>query len=163
MRNSAITNEALTANLNGCQSGQGIFVESGGTGSSSIMIVNNTVSGFQKNGIAGHDANTILTVQLNTVTGQGPTTGAAENGIELAYGATGRVINNYVADMIYSPVAGNTSNGASGILLYAAPGSTVLQQRRRQHAVRHCRRWRQQRGRRFRHPERQPRPGHPRL
>jgi parallel beta-helix repeat protein len=125
VRNSAITNEALTANLNGCQSGQGIFVESGGTGSSSIMIVNNTVSGFQKNGIAGHDANTILTVQLNTVTGQGPTTGAAENGIELAYGATGRVINNYVADMIYSPVAGNTGNGASGILLYAAPGSTV--------------------------------------
>jgi hypothetical protein len=116
-------NQALTATLNGCQSGEGIIAESISTmsGSSTVVVTNSSVRGYQKNGIVADGSNTKVTAQFNFVTGQGPTTGAAENGIEFISGAGGLIAGNVVLDNIYSPA----TVGASGILIYAAPGVSI--------------------------------------
>ena len=124
-----VTRNQMTApGTTGCQSGFGILVQSGpGTSGSTPLIANVTVSGstvhdFQKNGIAGQGDGTTLTAAGNTVLGLGPTTGAAQNGIEIAFGhATGKITGNSVADFNFSP----GTVGASGILLFDATGVTV--------------------------------------
>jgi parallel beta-helix repeat protein len=124
----ATRNQILSpSSLNGCQSGTGILVQSGsGTGgpgpfTSTITVSNSTVHSFQKNGIAGQATGTTLTATGNTVLGQGPTTGAAENGIEIAFGATGKITGNSVSDFVFSP----GSVGASGILLFDSGHVTI--------------------------------------
>ncbi len=117
-------NQAQNAENFPCQAsaGLGIFVESGGSGTSTVTIENSTVRGFQKNGITGDETGTTLTIRGNSVVGSGPTT-TAQNGIQLGFGATGRVLNNNVADVVFS---GDPMNGtASGILIYASSDVTV--------------------------------------
>lgn len=116
-------NQALGPN-NGCQSGQGIFVESGYSipGASNVTIENSSVHGYQKNGITADGNGTTFTISGNDVVGQGPTTGAAENGIQLSDQATGTVYNNRVVDDVYSP----GTYGASGILVYDT-GNVMIQ------------------------------------
>lgn len=80
----SILNEVLAAGLTGCQTGLGIFVQSGNPGSSTVTITNNHVANFQKNGITGNEV------------GQGPTNGAAENSIQIGFGAAGTVTGNTV-------------------------------------------------------------------
>ena len=80
-------NEVLSSGLAGCQSGLGIFVQSGNSGSSTVNVNNNHVENYQKNGITGNEAGTNITVANNTVIGQGPTTGAAENSVQIGFGA----------------------------------------------------------------------------
>ena len=104
----------------GCQSGYGILVQSSGT-LSTLTVTNSTVHSFQKNGIVGQQPNAVLNATGNTVLGQGPTTGAAENGIEIAFGAKGKITGNSVSDFVFSP----GSVGASGILLFDSGGVTI--------------------------------------
>jgi len=121
-------NQALSQADNGCQSGLGIFVESGygSGGSATVTIENSSVHGYQKNGITADGSATVATISNNDVVGLGPTTGAAENGIQVSDGATGTISGNRVVDDIYSP----GTFGASGILVYdsgtlAISGNTV--------------------------------------
>ncbi len=80
----------------------GIFVQSGG-GSSNVEVKNSSVHDFQKNGITGNEPGTDIRVTGNVVTGIGPTTGAAQNGIQIGFGAKGRIDENTVANHIWSP------------------------------------------------------------
>ncbi|TAJ80992.1 hypothetical protein EPO44_18190 [bacterium] len=98
----AVRNMKLGAGLEGCQSGLGIFVQSGG-GSSNVEVKNSSVHDFQKNGITGNEPGTDIRVTGNVVTGIGPTTGAAQNGIQIGFGAKGRIDENTVANHIWSP------------------------------------------------------------
>ncbi|MGH9770884.1 MAG: hypothetical protein ACRD4Q_04180, partial [Candidatus Acidiferrales bacterium] len=82
----ALRNQKLPADLNGCQSGLGLFVQSGNSGRSTVSVKNSSVHDYQKNGITGDETGTSLVVQQNSVRGQGPTTGAAENGIQIGFG-----------------------------------------------------------------------------
>ncbi len=121
----AVRNETLGAGLGGCQSGQGIFVETGPELTSAVTVENSSVHSYNKNGITGHDAGTTLIVTGNYVQGNGvvPSGGAAQNGIELAFGATGRISNNTVIDNIY----GDTSIADStDILLYDAAANSGI-------------------------------------
>ncbi len=121
--NVATLNQALAPSLNGCQSGLGIFVQSGNSMTSTVTVMNSSVHGYQKNGITGNEVGTTVTILGNAVVGQGPTTGAAENGIQIGFGALGTVRNNTVIDDIFSP----GTVAASGILIFAsAGGSTPL-------------------------------------
>ena len=123
----------LTSPLNGCQWGMGIFVQSGistvtGTaGTSTVTVANSSVHDFQKNGITGNEVGTTVTFRVNQVRGQGPTTGAAENGIQIGFGAAGAVTNNSVIDEIYSPCVSTTDCAAiaSGVLVYDSEGISV--------------------------------------
>jgi len=124
----------VTNPLNGCQWGLGVFVQSGVStitgkaGTSTVTVRNSSVHDFQKNGITGNEIGTTMNAILNQVRGQGPTTGAAENGIQIADGAEGEAVNNSVIDTIYSPCV-STSDcvaTANGILLFDSQGISVI-------------------------------------
>jgi hypothetical protein len=121
---SGILNERLGSGLEGCQSGDGIFVQSG-AGTSTVTVTATVVQNYQKNGITGNELGTNLTVSGSTVIGQGPTltNAAAENGIQIAFNAAGTVTNNTVMDDVW---AGDPSIAiATGILVYASTGVTI--------------------------------------
>lgn len=98
----AVRNMALQSGLEGCQSGLGIFAQSGGGGSSRVEVMGSSVHDYQKNGITGNEPGTQLWAKSNAVTGIGPTDGAAQNGIQIAFGASGEIEHNDVANHIWS-------------------------------------------------------------
>ena len=99
----AVRNFRLGAGLGGCQSGTGIFVQSGGGNLSNVEIENSTIHDFQKNGITADEAGTHVSIRGNVVTGIGPTSGAAQNGIQIGFGAGGTISKNRVTNNIWSP------------------------------------------------------------
>ena len=127
MKHNAIRHMSLTANLNGCQSGDGIDVQSSPGEASKVNIENNSVHDYQKNGITGNEIGTTVAIQENSVTGVGPTTGAAQNGIQVGFGATGSVEGNRVADNVWSPCVSlqQCQFNATGILIFQSDGVEV--------------------------------------
>lgn len=107
-------NQTTAPGSTGCQSGYGILVQNSTAPTSTLNVNNSTVHDFQKNGIVGQETGAVLNAAGNTVLGQGPTDGAAENGIEIAFGATGKITGNSVSDFVYSPATATSS----GILLF---------------------------------------------
>ncbi len=117
----AAVNQTLSTALNGCQSGLGIFVQSGLSLNSTVTVENSYIANYQKNGITGDETGTTVTISSNRVFGQGPTTGAAENGIQFGFGAGGSAVSNTVMDNVYSP----GTAAATGILVYASANVSV--------------------------------------
>jgi nitrous oxidase accessory protein NosD len=99
----AIRNFKLGTSLGGCQSGTGIFVQSGMGGISNVEIEKSTIHDFQKNGITADEVGTQVSVHGNVVTGIGPTAGAAQNGIQIGFGAGGAISSNTVTNNLWSP------------------------------------------------------------
>jgi nitrous oxidase accessory protein NosD len=120
IEHNAIRNTKLSATLNGCQSGDAIVVQSLGGGSSNVAIIDNSVHDYQKNGITGNESGTEVTINNNVVTGLGPTAGAAQNGIQVGFGAKGGVQRNTVTDNVWSPCVSlaNCAFNATGILVF---------------------------------------------
>jgi hypothetical protein len=118
----ATRNQTLETPLGGCQSGIGVFAESNDVGQAVVTVQNSTMRSYQKGGVVGNGTGTTMTIRTNTVAGQGPTTGAAENGIQIGYGATGEITNNSVIDHVYLP--GTASS--TGILVISSRGVRVL-------------------------------------
>ncbi len=135
--NRVVTRNQTAIPASGCQGGLGIFVESGASlvthadGTSTVTVENSSVHGFQKNGITGNEAGTTLTVTGNQVRGQGATSGAAENGIQIAFGATGAIRSNTVIDEVWAPCVSlsDCAWSATGILVYDSPGVTISSNR----------------------------------
>jgi nitrous oxidase accessory protein NosD len=122
----AALNQALTGSSIGCQVGLGIFVQSGNGGTSTVAVTNSHVQNYQKNGITGNEVGTTVVISRNTVIGQGPTNGAAENSIQIGFGATGKISSNTAMDDIWAPdTLSDTADAASGILVFASAGVTV--------------------------------------
>jgi parallel beta-helix repeat protein len=90
----------LGAGLEGCRGGTGILVQSANGLQSVVTIEKNSIHDFQRNGITANEAGTDVRIRRNVITGLGPTTGAVQNGIQLAFGATGSVEENVVSQMI---------------------------------------------------------------
>jgi hypothetical protein len=107
--------------LSGCQEGNAIEVRnepfSTGGADLSITIKNNVVSDYQKNGITANGS-VAANITGNTVTGDGPISYIAQNGIQVAFGGTAVVKNNVVTGNWYSP----TDTEACGILAYESDG-----------------------------------------
>ena len=120
IEHNAIRNTKLSVTLNGCQSGTAIVVESLASKSSTVRINDNSVHDYQKNGITSSEAGTETVIVDNVVTGLGPTTGAAQNGIQVGFGAKGTVVNNTVSNNVWSPCTSLTSctANATGILIF---------------------------------------------
>ena len=127
IRNLAVRNMKLAASLNGCQSGLGVFVQSGNGKTSHVEIIGNSVHDFQKNGITGNEMGTEVHISNNTVSGLGPTTGAAQNGIQVAFGASGTIEKNSVTNLIWSPCVSVAmcAATASGVLIFNSDDITV--------------------------------------
>lgn len=127
----AVRNFKLGRGLEGCQSGTGIFVQSGGGATSSVEISDCTVHDYQKNGITADEIGTNASIQHNVVTGLGPTTGAAQNGIQIGFGAEGVIERNLVTNNIWSPcnVAATCQFVATNILVTQSDGVEVSRNR----------------------------------
>jgi parallel beta-helix repeat protein len=126
IKSSAVLNQVLPAAYTGCQSGLGIYVESGSGNTSTVTIQGNVVQNFDKNGITADDAGTSATITGNTVIGQGSWGGAAQNSIQVAFGATSKIASNVVGDDIWGPdQLGDTGNAATGILVYDSAGVAI--------------------------------------
>jgi hypothetical protein len=126
----SITGNTVTGvrqGLSGCQEGNAIEARNapfaGETGSVNVFpdvnvtISNNTVTNYQKNGITVNGA-VIASVLGNVVTGDGPISYIAQNGIQIGFGGTATVRNNTVSGNAYAPA----TTEACGLLLYRADG-----------------------------------------
>ena len=121
----AARNQARDAANFGCQTsaGLGIYLQSVSPSTSTVKLQNTTVRGYQKNGITGNEVGTTVTITGNSVVGAGPTT-TAQNGIQVGFGATGKVQNNTVADDDFN---GDPSAGTgSGILIYDSGNNNTV-------------------------------------
>jgi parallel beta-helix repeat protein len=126
IQNNTVRNMKLSPALNGCQSGLGIFVQSG-LGTSKVTIDTNSVHDFQKNGITGNEVGTSVTVRHNVVAGVGPTTGAAQNGIQIGFGADGTVDSNASANHVWSPcVDVSCAANATDVLVFQSDGVEIM-------------------------------------
>jgi hypothetical protein len=127
----AIRNFRLGTGLGGCQSGTGIFVQSGGGGISNVEIEKSTIHDFQKNGITADEVGTQVSVHGNVVTGIGPTAGAAQNGIQIGFGAGGAISSNTVTNNFWSPCTAvdNCAAVATNILVTQSDGVEVTDNR----------------------------------
>ena len=123
----AVRNFKLAASLNGCQSGTGIFVQCGSGGISKVEITNSTVHDFQKNGITADEKGTVAVIRRNVVTGLGPTNGAAQNGVQIGFGAAGSILGNVVTNNIWAPctAVATCATVATNILVTQSDGIEV--------------------------------------
>ena len=86
-------------------------------------ITNNQIYGYQKTGIAVENTGSSAAITGNTITGAGPITTNAQNGIQIRRGATGTVRTNTVTGNAYD---GPTSS-AEGIGALHAGSGVVIQ------------------------------------
>lgn len=119
----AVRNITNGVGLTGCQGGLGIFVQSGGGGKSKVEIEDNAVHDYDKNGITATEPGTDVTIRDNTVTGRGATNipgDAAQNGIQISFGAKGKIQGNSVIDHVYTPCVSveDCTYSATAILIY---------------------------------------------
>jgi hypothetical protein len=114
----------------GCQDGLAIYVQSGyGTGgTATVTIENSSVHDYDKNGITADGSGTVATITGNYVVGIGATPLIAQNGIQMSFGARGKIQNNTVTDDVYvNPsdcAPGSNCYSATGILLYDSGGTS---------------------------------------
>jgi hypothetical protein len=102
IQHTTVRNFKLAPDLNGCQSGTGIFVQSGDGQNSIVTIGNSSIHDYQKNGITANELGTQVKVRYNVVTGLGTTNGAAQNGIQIGFGAQGAVNQNTVTNNVWA-------------------------------------------------------------
>ena len=101
--------------LSGCQNGTAIQVgRLADATTGSAQITGNVIDDYQKNGPTVSNAGSSAEISNNQVTGIGPTTLIAQNGIQVSGGATASVRNNFVAQNIYTP----QTVTSTGILLF---------------------------------------------
>jgi parallel beta-helix repeat protein len=100
----------------GGQHGIGVYYTSE-HGASSGTVDDNRVSRYQKGGIVATEGATV-TITNNTVTGRGPLTDNAQNGIQVSYGASASVSGNSIYNHDYIP----RDTIACGLLLFDASG-----------------------------------------
>lgn len=122
-----VRNFKLAPDLNGCQSGTGIFVQSGGGQTSNVAIGNSSIHDYQKNGITADEIGTEVAVRFNVVTGLGSTNGAAQNGIQIGFGAQGAIHQNTVTNHIWAGCteAATCTAVATDILVVQSDGVSV--------------------------------------
>src|SRR5579862_147913 len=100
--------------LAGGQHGYGVYflADDGAVGS----ITGNTVTDYQKGGIVvDGQSNSLVPITDNTVTGAGPTSVLAQEGIEVGKGADASISGNTISDNSYTGSLGVTG---IGILVY---------------------------------------------
>jgi hypothetical protein len=103
-------------------------------------LSNINISGYQKNGVTVDGAGSSATVARTTVTGIGPTTQIAQNGIQVSNGASSRISSSTISgDECNVAVCGAnalTQTQSVGVLFFgAASGSSVTNSKINGHDV----------------------------
>ena len=106
--------------FNGNQRGVAVyyraFFPAGGTATG--RIAGNAIWDHQKGGIVTNGPGTNVEITGNTVTGFGPVSFIAQNGIQVGYGASASVMRNTVTGHSYT----GTSTVSGGIIVVGGPG-----------------------------------------
>ncbi len=123
-------NGASASPINGCQGGVGIEVGTARTPTSEVghaTLKQDTVTGYQKDGITVEGTGSEVNVTSSKVTGAGPTPAIAQNGIQISYGSKGTIKSSTVEGNECNVAScGVEGEQASGVLFYeAGAGSTV--------------------------------------
>jgi parallel beta-helix repeat protein len=119
--------QELSQSLFGCQDGLAIYAQAGygATFNSTVTIENSSVHDYDKNGITADGDKLTATITGNDVVGIGSTPLIAQNGIQVSFGAGGKVMNNIVSDDVYVSPDNGPYYSASGILLYDSGGTSA--------------------------------------
>jgi hypothetical protein len=127
-----LTVDGASTTLNeykGCQHGVSIEVGSKTPAEVGHALLKKVTSiGYEKNGPTVKSPGSTMSLTSSTVTGEGPTPYTAQNGVEVAYGASAAIKSSTISanECEYPGVCGPTSEQASGVLFYqAASGSKV--------------------------------------
>jgi hypothetical protein len=104
--------------FSGAQHGVGIYAFDDNGTNRTLVVRGTSVTGFQKTGIALMGVNLAATVDHSIVTGAGPTTVTAQNGIQIGPDASGTVSYNSVSNVSYT----GPDWAASGLLAWG-PGT----------------------------------------
>jgi len=111
----------INQGASGCQEGNAIEVRNApfdDTGVDNVVTVSdNEVSDYQKGGIVANGSVNV-TIVRNTVQGIGPVDYIAQNGIQLAFGATGIIESNSMTDNFYTG-----PDVACGLLFFDGDGA----------------------------------------
>jgi hypothetical protein len=113
----------------GCQ--QGVAVNAGSASREEVghaILKQVTVTGYQKNGPTVKFAGSSLSVISSTITGSGPNSDIAQNGVQISFGAVGSVKASTVSGNECNVAScGAKAEQAAGVLFYeAAPGSKLV-------------------------------------
>jgi hypothetical protein len=119
--------------LNGCQGGVGIEVGLATSATTAdpgtATLANDTVTGYQKNGITVDGAGSNAKITGTTVTGAGPTPLIAQNGVQVSDSATstisGSTISGNECDHAVCGPNAFTQTQSTGILAYDSGKTTV--------------------------------------
>jgi hypothetical protein len=116
--NNTVTDIEQGANgESGCQEGNAIEARNapftGGGVNKNVTISGNEVTDYQKTGIVANGS-VAATIKNNTVTGDGPISYIAQNGIQVGYGAKATVSGNTVSGNAYT---GTERDSSAGILV----------------------------------------------
>lgn len=109
------------ATTDGCQGG--VDVEAGNSVTSQIghvYLSSDTIESYQKNGITVDGSESTGKITGVTVTGAGPTTAIAQNGIQISLGATGSVTDSTITRNNYT---GAFDAYSTGVLVFGGGGS----------------------------------------
>ncbi|MGH9109720.1 MAG: hypothetical protein ACRDY3_09725 [Acidimicrobiales bacterium] len=121
---------ALPPALAGCQDGNAVIVEAGSDGRANVTIHGDTVTGFNKNGITCDGAGANCTISGNTVVGLGATAKAAQNDVQIGFGALGQVTHNTLQDVDWTGATTKSepqATYAAGVLVDGSAGVTRVQ------------------------------------
>jgi hypothetical protein len=120
---SITNNHVLNINqgASGCQEGNGIEARNEPFTSAgpdlAVLISGNTVANYQKTGIIANGS-VAASITGNTITGAGPVSYIAQNGIQVGFGGTGELRDNSVSGNNYTP----QDTVACGLLFFQADG-----------------------------------------
>jgi hypothetical protein len=104
--------------IDGVQAGIGIFALADDGNTRTLDITGNNIYDFQKNATALSGADLSVRADSNTITGAGPVSFIAQNGIQLGFGATGSIRYNNISGLSYIP----STAVSCGVLLYQPTG-----------------------------------------
>lgn len=125
-----VQNVYLPLGSAGCQPGNAVEVQTGVSLSSTVVISNNQVLNYNKNGITCNDVGTTCTITKNTVSFYSAYTDyIAPNGIQIGFGAVGTVSDNTVSgnECNVPTTCGSdyvTQTQSAGILTYESGAGT---------------------------------------
>lgn len=123
-----ITNDHITQiednPLSGGQEPVGIEVgRASETTTGSAIISHNIIDNYQKEGIFVDNVGSNAVIDHNTITGIGPTSVVAQNGIQISSGATAQIDHNTISQNIFD--VPDSSTAAIGIDLFDAGAVTM--------------------------------------